>query len=270
MNFGCHLPTFGAMATREILLAFARRMEALGYTSLWASDHVVIPTNIASRYPYNEGGRLFIPAEAPLIEPITALTFVAAATERVQLGTSVLVLPHRHPLLTAKMLSGLDHLSGGRVVLGAGIGWMREEIEMLGAPFARRAAWSEEAIRILRACWREGKVQHRGEFFTFDEIGVFPVRTSWPLTSNASAQSAPGRDGASTSWPLRSDSAWHFGRLQRVRIASTSTAPPTRSSSGFTAIGPSGSRPSSWKRATATSMISSACTSASLGRSAPP
>ena len=177
MNFGCHLPVFGAMATREILLAFARRMEALGYSSLWASDHVVIPTNIASRYPYNEAGRLFIPAEAPLIEPITALTFVAAVTERVQLGTSVLVLPHRHPLLTAKMLSGLDHLSGGRVVLGAGIGWMREEIEMLGAPFARRAAWSEEAIRILRACWREGKVRHRGEFFTFDEIGMFPRPT---------------------------------------------------------------------------------------------
>jgi len=174
MNFGCHLPIFGPMATRASLLAFARRMEALGFDSLWASDHVVIPTAIASRYPYSDSGRLFIPAEAELIEPLTALTFVAGVTERVRLGTSVLVLPHRHPVLTAKMLACLDHLSEGRVVVGAGIGWMREEIEILGAPYSRRAAWSEEAIRIMRACWREGKTSHRGEFFRFDEIGAFP------------------------------------------------------------------------------------------------
>jgi len=174
MNFGCHLPIFGPMATRGNLLAFARRAEALGYDSLWVSDHVVIPTAIASRYPYNEDGRLFIPADAALIEPITALTFVAGVTERVRLGTSVLVLPHRHPLLAAKMLACLDHLSGGRVVVGAGIGWMREEIEMLGAPFPRRAAWSEEAIAVMRACWRGGRATHRGEYFTFDEVGAYP------------------------------------------------------------------------------------------------
>jgi probable F420-dependent oxidoreductase len=183
MNFGCHLPIFGPIATRENILAFARRMEALGFDSLWASDHVVIPTAIASRYPYNETGRLFIPADANLIEPLTALTFVAAVTERVRLGTSVMVLPHRHPVLTAKMLSCLDHLSGGRVIVGAGIGWMREEIEILGAPFSRRAAWSEEAIRIMRKCWREGKASHRGDFFAFDEIGVIPqpVRRDIPI-----------------------------------------------------------------------------------------
>lgn len=183
MRFGCHLPIFGPMATRENLLAFARRMEALGYDSLWATDHVLIPTTIATRYPYSETGRLFIPAEANLIEPLTALIFVAAATERVRLGTSVMVLPHRHPVLAAKMLACLDHLSAGRVVVGAGIGWMREEIEMLGAPYSRRAAWSEEAVRIMRACWREGKTRHRGEFFAFDEIGMFPrpVRGDIPL-----------------------------------------------------------------------------------------
>jgi hypothetical protein len=120
MDFGCHLPVFGPMAARDNLLAFARLAEALGYDSLWVSDHVVVPTAIASRYPYNASGRLFIAADAALIEPLTALTFVAAVTERVRLGTSVLVLPHRHPLLAAKMLVCLDHLSGGRVVVGAG------------------------------------------------------------------------------------------------------------------------------------------------------
>jgi len=174
MDFGCHLPVFGPMATRDNLLAFARRAEALGYNSLWVSDHVVVPTAIASRYPYNASGRLFIAADAALIEPLTALTFVAGVTERARLGTSVLVLPHRHPLLAAKMLACLDHLSGGRVVVGAGIGWMREEIEMLGAPFARRAAWSEEAIAVMRACWRGGRAAYRGKFFAFDEVGAYP------------------------------------------------------------------------------------------------
>jgi probable F420-dependent oxidoreductase len=183
MNFGCHLPTFGPMATRANLLAFSRRVEELGFDSLWASDHVVIPTAIASRYPYSETGRLFIPPDIDLIEPLTALTFVAAVTERVRLGTSVMVLPHRHPVLAAKMLACLDHLSGGRVVVGAGIGWMREEIEILGVPFSRRAAWSEEAVRIMRTCWREGRASHRGAFFAFDEVGVFPrpVRGDIPI-----------------------------------------------------------------------------------------
>jgi len=174
MNFGCHLPMFGPMATRETVLAFARRMEALAYDSLWASDHVVIPHRIDSRYPYNETGTFPLPPETNFLEPLATLALVAGVTERVKLGTTVLVLPHRHPLLAAKGLATLDHLSGGRLIVGAGVGWMREEIEMLGAPFDRRGAWSDEAIRIMRACWREERTRHRGTFFSFDEVGVFP------------------------------------------------------------------------------------------------
>lgn len=174
MDFGCHLPMFGPMATREVVLAFARRMESLGYESLWASDHVVIPHAIQSRYPYNDTGAFPLPPEANFLEPLTTLALVAGVTERVKLGTTILVLPHRHPVLAAKMLATLDHLSAGRVILGAGVGWMREEIELLGAPFDRRGAWSDEAIGIMRACWREARTRHRGEFFSFDDIGVFP------------------------------------------------------------------------------------------------
>lgn len=183
MDFGCHLPMFGPVATREGLLAFARRMEALGYASLWASDHVVIPHTIRSRYPYSATGDFPLPPDATFLEPLTALGLVAAVTERVALGTTVLVLPHRHPVLAAKMLATLDHLSGGRVILGAGVGWMREEIELLGAPFDRRGAWSDEAIRIMRACWRDVRTRHRGEFFAFDDVGVFPkpVRGDIPI-----------------------------------------------------------------------------------------
>ena len=115
-----------------------------------------------------------LPPDANFLEPLTTLALVAAVTERAKLGTTILVLPHRHPVLAAKCLSTLDHLSGGRVILGAGVGWMREEIELLGAPFDRRGAWSDEAIRIMRACWREARPRHRGAFFSFEEIGMFP------------------------------------------------------------------------------------------------
>jgi probable F420-dependent oxidoreductase len=101
----------------------------------------------------------------------------------VKLGTTILVLPHRHPVLAAKSLATLDHLSGGRVILGAGVGWMREEIELLGAPFDQRGAWSDEAIQVMRACWRDERPRHRGRFFSFDEIGAFPkpVRGDIPI-----------------------------------------------------------------------------------------
>jgi probable F420-dependent oxidoreductase len=183
MNFGCHLPMFGPAATRETVLAFARRMEALGYDSLWASDHVVVPHAIASRYPYRDDGAFPLSPDTNFLEPLTTLALVAGVTERVSLGTTVLVLPHRHPVLAAKSLATLDHLSGGRVILGAGVGWMREEIELLGAPFDRRGVWSDEAIRVMRACWRDRRTRYRGEFFRFEDVGVFPkpVRGDIPI-----------------------------------------------------------------------------------------
>jgi probable F420-dependent oxidoreductase len=183
MKLGGHLPWFGPLATRTALLGFAREMEALGFDSLWASDHVVLPRTIRSRYPYNPTGEFPLPHDTPMLEPLVTLALVAGATERIGLGTTVLVLPHRHPVLAAKMLATLDHLSGGRLIVGAGVGWMREEIELLGAPFDRRGAWSDEALRIMRACWRDGRASHRGEFFAFDEIGVMPtpVRRAIPI-----------------------------------------------------------------------------------------
>ena len=183
MEFGCHLPVFGPAATRAGLLTFAREMERLGYGRLWASDHIVIPHTIRSRYPYSDTGQFPLAPDATFLEPLTALAMVAGVTERVKLGTTVIVLPHRHPVLAAKMLSTLDHLSGGRVILGAGVGWMREEIELLGAPFDERGAWSDEAIRIMRACWRDERTRFHGRYFSFDDIGCFPkpVRGDIPI-----------------------------------------------------------------------------------------
>jgi probable F420-dependent oxidoreductase len=175
IKVGCHLPVFGPAATRETLLGFARRAEALGYDSLWVSDHVVIPWRIESRYPYNATGDFPLPPATNLLEPLTTLALVAGVTERVSLGTSVLVLPHRHPVLAAKMLATLDHLAPGRVILGAGVGWMREEIELFGVPHARRGAWSDEAIAIMRACWRDERASFKGEFYTFEPLACRPA-----------------------------------------------------------------------------------------------
>src|SRR3989454_7322207 len=208
MEFGCHLPVFGPAATRAGLLTFARDMEGLGYESLWASDHIVIPHTIRSRYPYSDTGRFPLAADSTFLEPLTALSLVAGVTERARLGTTVLVLPHRHPVLAAKMLATLDHLSRGRVILGAGVGWMREEIEILGAPFDERGAWSDEAIRIMRACWREERTSFQGRFFSFEAIGCFPkpTRGDIPIWMGGHAKPALRRvvalaDGGDAAFP---------------------------------------------------------------------
>lgn len=174
ITFGCHLPVFGPIATRGNVLAFARKMEALGYESLWASDHVVLPYSIKSQYPYNATGEFPLPPSAAFLEPLATLALVAGVTERARLGTTILVLPHRHPVLAAKTIATLDHLAEGRVILGVGVGWMREEIEILGGDYDRRGAWSDEAIRIMRACWSQDRARYQGRFFSFPEIGVMP------------------------------------------------------------------------------------------------
>jgi probable F420-dependent oxidoreductase len=208
LRFGCHLPTFGPIATRDAVLAFARRMEALGYDSLWASDHIVLPYAVRSRYPYSETGQFPLPPAANFLEPLTTLALVAGVTERVRLGTTILVLPHRHPLLAAKMVSTLDHLSGGRVTLGVGVGWMREEIEMLGGPYDGRGAWSDEAIRVMRACWESDRARFAGRFFSFDEIGMLPrpAQTRVPILVGGESAAALRRvvalgDGWHTAFP---------------------------------------------------------------------
>jgi probable F420-dependent oxidoreductase len=208
MEIGCHLPVYGGAATRDGVLRVARRLEELGYDSLWVSDHVVIPWTIASRYPYNATGDFPLSPDTDFLEPLTTLTLAAAVTSRARLGTSVLVLPHRHPVLTAKMLATLDHLAPGRVILGAGVGWMREEIELFGVPHARRGAWTDEAIEVMRACWRDDRVSFTGEFFRFDELGCRPrpARGTIPIwigghTERALARVATLGDGWHAAFP---------------------------------------------------------------------
>ncbi|GIX49754.1 MAG: hypothetical protein KatS3mg131_3965 [Candidatus Tectimicrobiota bacterium] len=180
MKLGIHLPQMGPHSTRAMVLAFAQRAEALGYDSLWVSDHVVIPYHIASRYPGSAEGRFPMPPQTDFLDPLLLLATVAACTERVQLGLSVLVLPHRHPVVTAKMLATLDRLCNGRLLVGTGVGWMREELEALGAPYAQRGALSDEYLEAMIALWREEQPSYQGRFVRFPPLGCYPKPVQQP------------------------------------------------------------------------------------------
>jgi probable F420-dependent oxidoreductase len=152
----------------------SRAAEELGFDSLWTGDHVVLPVDVDSKYPYNRTGEY--PNDSLVaLDALIALGVAAGCTERVQLGTSVLIVPIRNPLLLAKMLASLDVLSGGRVILGAGTGWLREEFEALDAPdFAARGEVLEEWIAIMRACWSDDTPRFEGRHYRFEPVNFRP------------------------------------------------------------------------------------------------
>lgn len=174
MDWGIHLPHLGRQATGEALTTFAQRAEALGFDSGWVSDHIAWPADIESRYPYTPDGAFPAPPGTPWIDPIGALFYVAATTTRLKLGTSVLILGYRPPVQTAKAIASLDALSGGRVILGVGVGWMREEFEVLGMPFDHRGQRADEQLDVFRTLFGEEHPSHAGAYYPFPAIGFEP------------------------------------------------------------------------------------------------
>ncbi len=170
MEIGLVLPQTGPGANRDHVTTFATTAEESGYASLWVSDHVVFPREFTSRYPYAASGRLpdRFQSDIDLLEPLTMLAFVASITERVQIGTAVMVLPMRNPVLHAKVIASLDVLAGGRFIFGVGVGWCREEFEVLSASWERRGARVDEQLALMRALWSGEEVTHHGEFYDVD------------------------------------------------------------------------------------------------------
>src|SRR5262245_64507882 len=163
MDFGFAFPGRGSLAVPDILVKLARRADELRYSSIFVTDHVVIPTTQSTPYPYATTGKFAGDWTAGYLEPLTLMSYLAGETSRVKLGTSVLVIPYRNPVVTAKMLATLDVLSGGRVILGAGVGWFKEEFEALhAAPFERRGRGTDEYIALRRACWTKEPVEWQG------------------------------------------------------------------------------------------------------------
>ena len=151
----------------EDSLEVCRQADAAGFESLWGGEHVIMPTSIESSYPYTKDGKIPAEPDTPIPDPLIWLAFAAAAAPGLRLGTCILIVPQRNPLILAKELATLDRLSGGRVELGLGVGWMKEEFEALGVPWERRGARNDEYIEAMRALWAGPHAEFHGEFVDF-------------------------------------------------------------------------------------------------------
>ncbi len=174
MKIGFMLPQFGAMATHENVLSMAQLAEEQGFESVWAADHVIMPTRISTPYPYSKSGEYVADPKGAHLEPFTILSFVAGCTRRIRLGFTVIVAPYRNPIVTGKMMASLDVLSNGRLIVGVGAGWLEEEFQALEVPFAKRWARTEEHIRIWKELWTAEEPQFDGQFYHFSEVQCRP------------------------------------------------------------------------------------------------
>jgi probable F420-dependent oxidoreductase len=181
MNVGLCLPNFGPLASRDALIDVAVTAEACGFHSLWVGDHLFGMRNIASKYPYSASGRFPIGPEGNWFEAITTLAFLAGKTSRVLLGTSVLILPYRNALVMAKELATLALLSEGRLALGVGTGWMKEEFDALGMDFEYRGARTDETISAMRTLWRDADPRFAGEHIRFSGLAMNPKPPAIPI-----------------------------------------------------------------------------------------
>ena len=164
MTFGIHLPQYGRVASGAAVARGARHAEELGFTDVWVSDHVVHPAEQSYPSPY-------------LLDPFATLSWAAAVTERVRLGTSVIVVPQHNPVWLANHLASVDVMSGGRLVVGAGVGWSEREYEALGQGFHDRGRRMDEILDLLRVAWRDDPASFAGETYRFSEIRFLPKPT---------------------------------------------------------------------------------------------
>ncbi len=174
MRLGLHAIGIGTGARRAVIDALALAAESCGFATLWAGEHVVMVDRPESPYPYSPDGQIAVPAEADWLDPLIALSFAAAATRHIQLGTGVLLLPEHNPVLLAKQTASLDALSGGRLSLGVGVGWSREEFAALGIPFDGRGRRADEYLSAMRVLWRDDVATFHGDFVSFADVRVNP------------------------------------------------------------------------------------------------
>lgn len=171
--------------------------EAAGFESIMATEHVIIPTHYESKYPYSESGRMGSTITSQRPDPLAWLTYIGALTNKLRLVTGVLVLPQRNPVVLAKHVATIDNLTGGRLELGIGVGWLREEFEALGIPFARRGARTNEYIEAMRTLWDNDDVSFDGEFVAFNGVSCNPKPTNGrvPIVVGGNSKAALRRAG---------------------------------------------------------------------------
>lgn len=174
IKVGITFANAGPMAMPEFAASFARGAEAAGFESLWTIEHVLVPAGYESEYPYSRSGKMPGGEDVPMPDPLIWLAWVGARTERIRLGTGILILPQRNPAVLAKSAATVDVLTGGRLMLGVGVGWLEEEFVALGVPFAARGRRTDDYIRAMRALWADHEVSYQGEFVTYDRVKSYP------------------------------------------------------------------------------------------------
>ena len=229
MQIGCSAPTSGPLIAPDSLVRIATEAEMLGFDYITVSDHVMIPTSIASRYPYSESGEFPSGAGAARLEQLTTAAFIAAATSKLRIVTSVMVVPHRPAVLTAKILATIDYLSKGRLTLGIGAGWCKEEFEAIGAPpFEDRGHVTDEWMMACKELWAKDDPKFDGKYVKFSDV-VFtpkPVQKSIPIWVGGESGPALRRTAkyADAWYPIGTNPQFPMDTLTRFKAAWRSCA----------------------------------------------
>jgi probable F420-dependent oxidoreductase len=197
MKFGLMFVNSGPFSNHELLAHLTQRAEECGFESLWTVEHVVIPRDYQSPYPYSKTGKIPGGEDVAIPDPLLPLSFAAALTRKIRLATGVVILPQHHPLYLAKEIATLDLLSGGRMILGVGSGWLKEEFDALGLDFRTRGARTDEAIEAMRACWRDTASSFHGKHFNFGPLFCYPkpAQSSVPIHIGGHSPAAAKRAG---------------------------------------------------------------------------
>ena len=180
MHIGIFAPLANPYATPEYLTTLGTAVEERGFDSIWVAEHVVLFDEYGSKYPYAESGKIPVPAGSGMLDPFASLSYLAACTSRVRLGTGICLVPQRNPVYTAKEAATVDWLSNGRFDLGIGVGWLEEEFEALGVPFERRGARCRAYIDVMRTLWCDTVSEYDGEFYTLPATSQFPKPVQQP------------------------------------------------------------------------------------------
>ena len=204
MRVDLWIPTASPFSTPELLATIGAEAEARGFSTLWVGEHVVLFEEYASSYPYADDGKIPAPPGTGLLEPINTLSFLAAHTTTVRLGTAMVLLPQRNPVYTAKEVATLDWLSNGRVDFGIGVGWLEEEFRAVNVSWPQRGRRTDEYLEVLHALWTEETSQFEGEFYSLDPCQMFPKPIQAPLPIHIG-----GESDAALKRVARAGQGWH-------------------------------------------------------------
>ncbi len=198
------VPTATPICTPELLACIGREAEERGFSAIWVGEHVVLFEEYASSYPYADDGRIPAPPGSGLLEPLDTLSFLAAHTTTVRLGTAMVLLPQRNPVYTAKQVATLDWLSDGRVDLGVGVGWLEEEFRAVDVPWPRRGRRTDEYLEVLTTLWTDETSSYEGEFYSLNPCQMFPKPVQSPVPVHIG-----GESDAALRRVARAGHGWH-------------------------------------------------------------